>query len=422
MAKTVAIAQVRLWGQLVGAVAEQDDGTVVFEYDPAFRRSGLEISPIKLPLSLVGPVSFPELTRVDAFAGLPGVLADSLPDRFGNAIITKYFADQGHPERALSPVQKLLYIGHRAIGALEFRPAIRLGSNAAEQESLEIAQLVKQARQLIEGRIDVAVPQIMRIGASAGGARAKALILWNRKTNEVRSGFVRPHADDEPWLIKFDGVGMLEAPDPSPQPHNRIEYTYSRMAREAGIDMPETHLLEERRLGHFLARRFDRAGAARLHLHSLGGLQHVDYNQPGAFSYEQYLRTVLELNLGYPALEEVFRRIVFNLAAVNQDDHVKNFGFLMDQTGKWRLAPAYDVTYASGHGYTRNHQMTLVGKNTGFTRADVLATGARFGIKQDGAPIITQVREALGHWRDYATEAGVPEDRIHFIENLFRKF
>ncbi len=422
MAKTVATAQVHLWGKAVGAVAEQNDGSVVFEYDPAFRRSGLEISPLKLPLALAGPVSFPELARVEAFAGLPGVLADSLPDRFGNAVIAKYFADQGHPERALSPVQKLLYIGHRAMGALEFRPAIRLGSNAAEREPIEIAQLVKQARQLIEGRVEVAVPQIMRIGASAGGARAKALILWNRKTNEVRSGFVRPHAGDEHWLIKFDGVGELEAPDPHPQPYNRIEYAYSRMAREAGIDMPETHLLEERRLGHFMARRFDRAGATRLHLHSLGGLQHVDYNQPGAFSYEQYLRTVLELNLGYPALEEVFRRMVFNLAAVNQDDHVKNFGFLMDETGKWRLAPAYDVTYASGHGYTRNHQMTLAGKNTGLTRADLLATGARFGIKHDGAPIIQQVRDALGSWRRYAAEADVPEDRARFIESLFRWF
>ncbi len=422
MAKIAATAQVRLWGKLVGAVAEQDDGTVVFEYDPAFRRSGLEISPIKLPLALAGSVGFPELSRVESFAGLPGVLADSLPDRFGNAIIAKYFANQGHPERALSPVQKLLYIGHRAMGALEFRPAIRMGSNAAEQEPLEIAQLVKQARQLIEGRVEVAVPEIMRIGASAGGARAKALILWNRKTNEVRSGFVRPHAGDENWLIKFDGVGELEAPDPHPQPYNRIEYAYSRLAREAGIDMPETHLLEERKLGHFLARRFDRVGSTRLHLHSLGGLQHIDYNQPGAFSYEQYLRTVLELNLGYPALQEVFRRMVFNLTAVNQDDHVKNFAFLMDESGKWRLAPAYDVTYASGHGYTRNHQMTLVGKNTGFSRADLLATGARFGIKQDGAPIIEQVREALGRWRDYAAEASVPEDRVHYIEKLFRKF
>lgn len=406
----------------MGAVAEQDNGVVTFEYEPAFRRSGLEISPLKLPLSLAGPVSFPELARIEAFAGLPGVLADSLPDRFGNAVIRKYFADKGHPERALSPVQKLLYIGHRAMGALEFRPAIRLGNTAAEQEPLEIAHLVKQARQLIEGKVDVAVPEIMRIGASAGGARAKALILWNRMTNEVRSGFAKPRAGDEHWLIKFDGVGELDAPDPNPQPYNRIEFVYSRLAREAGIDMPETHLLEERRLGHFLVRRFDRVGSRRWHLHSLGGMQHVDYNQPGAFSYEQYLRTVLDLNLGYPALQEVFRRMVFNLAAVNQDDHVKNFAFLMDETGKWRLTPAYDLTYASGHGYTRNHQMTLAGKNTGFTREDLLATGARFGIKHDGAPIIQQVLDALGNWRPYAVEAGVPEDRILAIENLFRRF
>jgi serine/threonine-protein kinase HipA len=422
MAKTLVTAVVRLWGKLVGAVAELDDGTVVFEYDPAFRRSGLEISPIKLPLSLAGPVSFPELSRVEAFAGLPGVLADGLPDRFGNAIIRKYFSDNGHPERALSPVQKLLYIGHRAMGALEFQPAIRLGTTPAEQEPIEISRLVKQARQLIEGRVDVAVPEIMRIGASAGGARAKALILWNRKTNQVRSGFARPRSGDEHWLIKFDGVGELEAPDPNPQPYNRIECAYSHMARAAGIEIQETRLLEERRLGHFLVRRFDRVGATRLHLHSLGGMQHVDYNQPGTFSYEQYLRTVLDLNLGYPALEEVFRRMVFNLAAVNQDDHVKNFAFLMDESGKWRLAPAYDVTYASGHGYSRNHQMTLAGKITGFTREDLLATGGRFGIKHDGADIIRQVCDALGNWRHFAAEAKVPAERVDFIEQQFRRF
>jgi serine/threonine-protein kinase HipA len=422
MAKTVAVAHIYLWTHLVGAVAEQDDGTVVFEYDPAFRRTGLGISPIKLPLSLAGPVSFPELVRVQAFAGLPGVLADSLPDRFGNTIISKYFAEQGQPDRGFSPVQKLLYIGRRAMGALEFRPAIRVGSTVAEREPLEIAQLVNQARQLIEGRVEAVVPEIMRIGASAGGARAKALVLWNRKTNEVRSAFAKPHANDEHWLIKFDGVGELDAPDPNPQPYNRIEYAYSNMARDAGIDMPETRLIEERRLGHFMVRRFDRDGASRLHLHSLGGLQHVDYNQPGAFSYEQYLRTVLDLGLAYPALEEAYRRMVFNLAAVNQDDHVKNFSFLMDETGKWRLAPAYDVTYASGHGFTRYHQMTLAGKNTGFTRQDLLSTGAKFGIKHDGARIIEKVTNALAHWRRYASEAGIQEDRAALIETLFRRF
>lgn len=422
MAKVIALAEVHAWGHFIGAVAEQDDGIIVFEYDPAFQRTGLEISPIRLPLAQTGPVSFPELVKVEAFAGLPGLLADSLPDRFGNAVIARYFANTGHPESALSPVQKLLYIGRRAMGALEFRPPIPLGATAAERESLEIANLVEQARQVVEGKIDVAVPEIMRIGASAGGARAKALILWNRETNEVRSAFAKPRTGDEHWLIKFDGVGQIDEPDPNPQPYNRIEYAYSRMARDAGIDMPETRLVEERRLGHFMVRRFDRAGEKRLHMHSLGGMQHVDYNLPGAFSYEQFLRTILDLGLGYPSLEEAFRRMVFNVAAVNQDDHVKNLSFLMDEHGTWRLAPAYDVTYASGHGFTRNHQMTIGGKTSGFSRSDLTAVASMFGLKHDGAHVIQQVMDALGNWRRYARDSGIEADRVEFIEGLFRRF
>ena len=410
MADVVAVAEVRLWGRLVGAVAEDADRVVTFEYDPAFTRSGLEISPIHLPLSRPGPVTFPELARVEAFDGLPGVLADSLPDRFGNAVIRRYFEGRGEPDKALSPVQKLLYLGARGMGALEFRPAIRVRATKAEQEALDVAGLVAEARRLVEGRADVAVPHIMRIGASAGGARPKAVILWNRTSNEVRSDFAQPRAGDEHWIIKFDGVGELGAPDPEPQPFNRIEYAYSRMARAAGLAVPETRLLEERRLAHFLTRRFDRAGTAttaRLHMHTLGGMHHVDYNQPGLFSYEQYLRTALRLDLGYPALEEAYRRAVFNVAACNQDDHVKNLAFLMDETGRWALAPAYDLTHARGHGFTRSHQMSVGGKRGGITREDLLRLGGEMGIKRDGAGVIAQVTGALRTWEAEARAAGV---------------
>jgi serine/threonine-protein kinase HipA len=419
MAETVVVAQVWIWKHFVGAVAEANDGQITFEYDPGFAHAGLEISPLMLPLSKQGPLVFPELQRLEAFAGLPGVLADALPDRFGNAVIKKYFADKGRPDDAMRPVQKLLYIGNRAMGALEFRPPLRV-ERAAERESLEIAALVEQARIVVEGRPDVAVPGIMRVGASAGGARPKALILWNRTTNEIRSGFAKPGPGDEHWIIKFDGVGELDAPDPRPKPFNRIEYAYSRLARDTGIDMPETELLEERRCGHLMVKRFDRVGTRRLHLHSLGGLHHVDYNLPGQFSYEQFLRTILELKLGYPALEEGFRRAVFNVVAVNQDDHVKNISFLMDSVGAWRLAPAYDLTYARGAGFTRSHQMTLNNKSDGFTRDDLLNLGASMRIKRDGAAIIDRIVKVMGKWAAYASAAKVPADEIARIQSQFR--
>lgn len=419
MAEIAVVAQVWIWKHFVGAVAETHDGQITFEYDPAFARTGLDISPFMLPPSRQGPVTFPELHRVEAFAGLPGVLADALPDRFGNAVITKYFTDRGRPEDALRPVQKLLYVGKRAMGALEFRPPIRM-ERAAERESLEIAALVEQARIVVEGRPEAAVPEIMRVGASAGGARPKALVLWNRSDRAIRSGFAKPRAGDEHWIIKFDGVGELDAPDPTPRPFNRIEHAYARLARDAGLEMPDTDLLEERRCGHFMVKRFDRVGNTRLHLHSLGGLHHVDYNSPGAFSYEQFLRTILRLGLGYPALEEGFRRAVFNVVGVNQDDHVKNISFLMDEHGAWRLAPAYDLTYARGEGFTKAHQMTLNNKVAGFTRQDLLALGASMGIKRDGADVIDQVVAAMGKWAEYARDAKVPGDRIKFIQSQHR--
>ena len=419
MADVAVWAEVWLWDAQVGAVAEAEDGRITFEYDPAFRRRGLEISPLLLPVSLQGPVTFPELHRLTAFEGLPGVLADALPDRFGNAVITKYFSDRGRPEDAMRPVQKLLYIGNRAMGALEFRPPLRV-QRPAERESLEIAELVEQARIVVEGRPEVGIPEMLRVGASAGGARPKALILWNRARNVVRSGFAAPHEGDEHWIIKFDGVGEVGQPDARPKPFNRIEFAYARMARDAGIAMSETQLVEERGHGHLLIKRFDRMEGRKLHLHSLGGLHHVDFNLPGQFSYEQFLRTLLALGLDYPTLEEAYRRAVFNIVAVNQDDHVKNISFLMDEQGMWRLAPAYDLTYARGSGYTRYHQMSLNGKRDGFAREDLLAVGATMGVRRDGRDVIDEVVAALSRWERYAGEALVPPGRIREIRRALR--
>lgn len=416
MAADRVATRVSLWGQTVGAVAEELSGQVVFQYDPGFRRSGLEISPRHLPLSLTGPVSFPELRGLEAFMGLPGVLADALPDRFGSSVIRQYFARAGSPEKADRPIQRLLYVGRRAMGALEFLPPLDVGP--AVEEILELGRLVEQARAVVGGRAEVAVPEIMRIGASAGGARPKALVLWNRKAHEVRSGFAEPRPGDEPWIIKFDGVGELDAPDPAPRPFNRIEYAYTQMARAAGIRTSEVELLRDRRLYHLMARRFDLDDSGRLHYHSLGGLDHADYNQPGTYSYEQYLLVCRELGLTPAELDEAFRRAVFNVAAVNQDDHVKNFGFLMDRTGRWSLAPAFDLTFARGSGFTRRHQMTLNGETDDFTREDLLALGRSLGLRKDGAGIIDEVLDAVGDWPRFAKEANVPGEAAGRIREV----
>jgi serine/threonine-protein kinase HipA len=420
MADAPLLAEIRLWGQTLGAVYEPAEGPPLFEYDPAFRRGGLEVSPRFLPLSSEGPRAFAELMRSPAFEGLPGLLADALPDRFGNAVIAKYFSERGQGQATLSPVQKLLYIGKRAMGALSFHPAQELELTSRGQEALELSTLVTSARAVIEGNSVVVLPEIMSLSASPGGARAKAVVLWNPERDEMRSAFAKREPGDQDWLIKFDGVGELERPDPSSRPFNRIEYAYSLMAREAGLQMSETRLLEERGLAHFMTRRFDRCDGQRLHMHSLGGMEHVDYNQPGSYSYEQFMRLVLELGLGYPAREQAFLRAAFNLVVVNQDDHVKNLAFLMDRRGTWSLAPAYDLTYARGQGYTRRHQMSLAGKRDDFTAGDLTSFASKFGIHHAGRPQLEQLAAALENWSEHASAAGLDPDRAENLQSEFR--
>jgi serine/threonine-protein kinase HipA len=421
------VARVYLWGQEVGAVAEDRQGTVVFEYAESFRQSGLEISPIHLPLSRRGPVSFPELQRTDSFAGLPGLLADCLPDAFGNAVIRRYFEQRGTPDAAMRPVQKLLYIGNRAMGALEFRPPLEGRTSRDTDEALAIAKLVEEARRVIEGDASVAVPEMMQLGASAGGARAKALILWNRDAGRVKSAFAPRLDGDEHWLIKFDGVsagagGHELAREFRPGPYGRIEYAYSRMARAAGIEMTETFLLREREFAHFMTRRFDRDGDARLHMHSLGGLHHADYNIRQVLSYEDYFRTIRLLGMGQPDVDQAYRRMVFNITARNQDDHVKNVAFLMGPDGRWRLAPAFDMTFAYGGTWAMTHQMTARGKDDNFTHDDLLAVGSAFDVARDGAEIIEAVEASLELWEPEARAAGLDAALIVRIEAMFRRF
>ena len=421
------VARVSIWGQDVGAVAEDRGGDVVFEYADGFRRSGLELSPVHLPLSLKGPVAFPELRRVDSFSGLPGLLADSLPDAFGNAVIRRYFEQRGTPDAALSPVQKLLYLGSRAMGALEFHPQLDRELSQDTGEALAIAHLVQEARRVVEGDPSVALPEMMQLGASAGGARAKAMILWNRDQRRVKSAFAPRGEGDEHWLIKFDGVTGGTAShaverDFVPGPWGRIEFAYSRMARAAGIEVEETYLLREREFAHFMARRFYREGDARLHLHTLGGMLHADYNVRQVLSYEDWFRTILRLGLGQPAVDEAYRRMVFNLAARNQDDHVKNVAFLMGPEGAWWLAPAYDLSWAMGGRWTVTHQMTAAGKDDGFTRHDLLGIGAAFDVEQDGAGIIDEVDAALAGWRMEAEAVELGAEWVERVERSFRRF
>ncbi len=419
-----ARVRVGIWGRDVGMLREGAEGRITFEYDRAFVASGIEISPIHLPTARRGPASFPELARKPAFLGLPGVFADALPDQFGNAVIRRYFEQQGRASDAMSPLQRLLYVGDRAMGALEFRPPLDRGPDT--DEALEVRELVDQARRVVEGDVSVAVPEIMQVGGSAGGARPKALILWDRGANRVRSGFASAQLHEESWLIKFDGVTH----DPGakdmraggrPGPWGRIEYAYSIMARNAGIDMPETYLLRDGNLAHFMVRRFDRTSDSasgnlrRLHFHSLGGLQHVDFNDQYVFSYEGWFDTIRAIGLGQNSVNEAFRRMVFTVATVNCDDHVKNFGFLMNPSGRWRLAPAYDVTYAENEGWTRWHQLSVNRKFREITLRDLLEVGDIFDVPQGGRLIVEEVTEAVAGWEREARAADVPAVMVRRI-------
>lgn len=409
-ADVLAHAEVRLWGSTLGAVAELAGGRILFEYAEAFVRRGVEVSPLHLPLERSGPRAFEELARKPAFGGLPGVLADALPDAFGNKVIRAYFAARGEVERALSPVQRLLYVGERALGALTFHPAEELPLRPAEMESLEVAALVRDARRIVHDEPGVAIPEIYRIGASAGGVRPKAIVHYNPSDGSIRSGNVTRKTVEIPCILKFDGVGDGATTDEfgRPQHYNRVEAAYNKMARAAGLKTTDISVLEIGDHAHLLVTRFDIRDGQRLHQHTFGGLVHVDYNDPGASSYEEYLRAVLRLGMTQDAVVEAYRRMVFNVLAVNQDDHVKNLSFQMDREGAWSLAPAYDLTFAKGGGFTARHQMRVQDKTSGLETADLLSVAATFGIKRPQR-ILEEVAAAVDGWAGYAAELDVPE-------------
>jgi len=406
-----------------------------FEYDPGFQQSGIELAPLTMPLA--GRVyAFPALAK-ESFHGLPGLLADSLPDDFGNALINAWLAREGRSERPLDPVERLCYTGTRGMGALEYHPT--LGPRAAKAERIDLDALVDLAGEILAQRNQLtgsfaplrreeSLQTILRVGTSAGGARAKAIIAWNPETDEVRSGQLDAGSGFTYWLLKFDGVrgGAMdrgrELDDPAG--YGRIEHAYHRMAVAAGITMSECRLLEENGRCHFMTRRFDRTPSGRkLHMQSLGALAHLDYRQAGAHSYEQALMAIRALGLPMAALEEQLRRAAFNIVARNQDDHVKNIAFLMDRAGQWSLAPAFDVTYAYNPNgvWTRDHQMTLGGKRDGFTREDFRDCARLVSIARGRADaIVDQVAGAVSRWPEFAAASGVPDEASARIAGVQR--
>ncbi|MCC6769716.1 MAG: type II toxin-antitoxin system HipA family toxin [Gemmatimonadaceae bacterium] len=426
-------AEVWLWGTQIGAVAlPPGDRIASFEYAPAFVPSGIELAPVTMPLG-ERVYRFPALA-LESFHGLPGLLADSLPDKYGNALIDAWLATQGRLPGDFNAVERLCYTGSRGMGALEFRPA--LGPAAQESEQIAIAELVPLASAVLRDRFRLhvtfgnpdradALREILSVGTSAGGARAKAVIAWNRDTNDVRSGHVTAPEGYEYWLMKFDGVADNADHDlADPQGYGAIEFAYAQMARAAGIEMAPCRLFDEGGRRHFMTQRFDRrADGDKLHMQTLGAMAHLDYNAPRSHSYEQAFTTMRQLRLPHSQIAQQFRRMLFNIIARNQDDHVKNIAFLMDRDGVWRLAPAYDVcwSYNPAGDWTSQHQMSLNGKRDGFAMADLTAGGVAADLSgREVRGLVREVSEVVSRWREFGAEAGVRPMVVEAIAESLR--
>jgi serine/threonine-protein kinase HipA len=415
---------VRVWGREVGAVAADPTlDAYVFEYDPAWRRQGIELSPFLMPVAgsqsrFVFPLIAPSFQR------LPGLLADALPDKFGNALIDAWMAKRGIDRNSVTALDRLAYMGRRGLGALEFYPAT--GSATESQKPLEMMELVEEARRVVRGDLAgdahavAALANIIRVGTSAGGARAKAVIAWNPRTQEIRSGQFSVPGGFEHWLLKFDGVGEDMALGTSGD-YGRIEFAYHLMATRAGVDMEPCRLLRENGRAHFMTRRFDRDRDRKHHIQSLCALRHLDYNQRATHAYEQYFMVIRQLGLGDGALKQAFRRMALNVMARNCDDHTKNFGFRLKEGGRWELTPAYDITHAHNPGseWTAQHLMGVNGKFDAIARTDLLAVADRFQVP--GAKgLLKEVRASVDEWPRHAAEAEVPHPRMAEIAKDFR--
>ncbi|MCI2082201.1 MAG: type II toxin-antitoxin system HipA family toxin [Bacteroidales bacterium] len=421
------VAEVKIWGELVGAVAwDEKTGLAGFEYDPNFKKLGWDLAPLKMLVSSERKIfTFPELKRnknseYDTFKGLPGLLADALPDRYGNQLINMWLARQGRPQDSMNPVEMLCFIGKRGMGALEFEPPV-----IKENErtfSIEIDSLVDIAKQVLSNRESFttnlrkdegkAVRDILKVGTSAGGARPKAVIAYNERTGEVRSGQAKAPEGFEHWLIKLDGVSNVELG--ASTGYGRVEMAYYNMARACGIDMMQSRLLEENGRAHFMTKRFDREGSGiKNHVQTFCAMKHFDYNMVDSFSYEQLFQTMRELKLDYPAVEQMFRRMVFNVIAQNCDDHTKNVSFMLKQGGKWELSPAYDICYAFDpeSRWVTQHSLSVNGKRRNITKEDLLAVEKTIKTKKANS-IIDEINATVSHWKEFADEVDVlPELR-----------
>lgn len=429
-------AFVHIWGETVGAVAwDEDRGLASFEYDESFRRNGWELSPLKMPLDSGGRVfTFPELRQkpnaeYDCFKGLPGMLADVLPDKYGNQLINHWLARQGRPENSMNPVETLCFIGTRGMGALEFEPAKFPGSKRTFQ--VEVDSLVDIARKMLEKREgfetsldeedEASIRNILRIGTSAGGARPKAVIAYNEKTGTVRSGQTDAPKGFEHWIIKLDGVSDVQLGESLG--YGRVEYAYYLMARECGIEMMPSMLFEENGRAHFMTKRYDREGPrTKHHVQTLCAIKHYDYNDVNSFSYEQLFQTMRELRLPYPAAEEMYRRMVFNVLSRNCDDHTKNVSFRLKRDGRWELAPAYDLchAYRSDSKWVSRHALSINGKRDGITRDDLLAVAESMNIKK-ASQAIDHVQSVVSRWNEFAESVRVePRLRDAVSDTLVR--
>lgn len=426
---SVPVIEVRVWGKRVGAIAPDPRlGFYAFAYDPSWRRTGIELAPLTMPLEDQREAfvfsNLPEAT----FQRLPGMLADALPDEFGNALIDAWMAKHGVLKNEITTLDRLAYMGKRGMGALEFKPA--LGAHKESAAPLRMKALVEEARKAIEGDLSVdaeaeaALANIIRVGTSAGGARAKAVVAWNRKAQQIRSGQFDLAPGFEPWVLKFDGVGKYPELGTEAE-YGRIEYAYYRMATEAGIVMSECRLLEESGRAHFMTRRFDRdvvkGRTIKHHAQTLCALNDLDFKQRGTHAYAQLFMVLAQIGLGDDAISQGFRRMALNVMARNCDDHTKNFSFILKQGRSWELAPAYDVTHAYNPKgeWTFQHLMSVNGKFKDITRADLLAEADRFSVRRAN-DLLADVRAAVENWPSHAKEAGLTQTTSDKVAADFR--
>ena len=429
----IELAEVMLWGTAIAVVRwDEQSGVADFQYTPEFQGFGIEVAPVVMPVRAQA-YRFAHLNK-ETFKGLPGMLADVLPDKFGNALIDQWLIKQGRSPEDFNPIERLCYTANRAIGALEFKPTQRYfdpdqGAQIEIDKMVRLASLVLQKKQFEIDRQDLdgeALEQILQIGTSAGGARAKAIINWNEQRNIILPGHMQPQDGFDGWLIKFDGVSENRDKElADPLGYGRIEYAYYLLAVKAGIEMMESRLLEEGGRAHFMTKRFDRIGGDKLHMTSLFGLGHFDFNDPAATSYEQAFVLARQLQVPREHVAQLFKRMVFNVVFRNQDDHTKNIAFLMDRSGAWQLSPAFDVAYSYNPNglWTSKHQMSINGKRDDFIVSDFLSAAEQTGLpKQRIRKCIDEVLTVLPLWANCAQAAGVSGEMIEAIGKTFRRF